>query len=234
MNKNTLFTAASLALSAAVSSAASIEVDAVGVINTNGLPVLEATGNSTDATTFATTIATAFGNNSGGVWNGDGADFDVLSGETISINYGASLTEQLVLTLGGTAEGLDQSLNPTEATSGETTLGIRLVNGIRTFTPDIPLLTVAIFNTDRNDAGRIPTLQVTYLDTSTASTSGANADDTYFHALSGTAANPIVSFSLDQNNYVRYDDLAFVAVPEPASTALFGLGGLAFLLRRRR
>lgn len=55
-------------------------------------------------------------------------------------------------------------------------------------------------------------LTVTYRDNTTASTSGANADNVYFHGLSGTAANPIVSFALSQNDFVHYDDLGFIVV----------------------
>ena len=109
----------------------------------------------------------------------------------------------------------------------------------RTFIPSAPLLTVGIFNTDRNDAARLPVLTVTYQDNSVASTSGANANEVFFHGLSGTALNPIVSFSISQNAFVRYDDLGFVVaspVPEPSSAA--ALGGLVAMgfaaLRRRR
>jgi hypothetical protein len=225
-------TAGILAASIAAASAASITVDTVGTINGNNLTILEATGNSLNVATFTSSIANAFANNTGGAWNFDGAVFQVLAGETITLNYGTSLANNLVLSLSG--GGVNQSANGGEATSGGFVLGLDGNADTRTFTLSTPLLTLGIFNTDRNDAGRLPVLTVTYQDTSTASTSGANADNTYFHGLSGTLANPIVSFTLSQNNFVRYDDLGFVAVPEPSTMALAAMGDAALLFRRRR
>lgn len=221
-------------------SSASITVDTVGVINPRGRTISEATDNSLTVTTFATTIADAFANNTGGVWNFDGPDFDVTAGETITLNFGTSLTNSLVLTMSGAPTGIDQSTSMTQAadetTSGDYQMGLAGTDTgtlTRTFTPDTPLLTVGIFSTDRNDATRVGFLTVTYQDTTTASTSGANANNAFFHGLSGTVDNPIVSFSLSQNNYVRYDDLGFVVVPEPSAALLGGFGLLALLRRRR-
>lgn len=231
--KSILPIAGLFAASIAAASAASYVTDTVGTVNGNGKTISEATGNSLTSTTFASNIATAFANNTGGVWNFDGTNFNVNGGETITLNYGVSLTNSLVLTLGG--NGINQGFAAGEPTSGtDTVLGLGGDALTRTFALSTPLLTVGIFNTDRNDAGRLPVLTVTYQDTTTASTSGANADNTYFHGLSGTLANPIVSFSISQNNFVRYDDLGFVTIPEPGSAALLGLVGLGALIRRRR
>ena len=208
-----------LAASIAAAPAASITVNAVGTFNGNARTVLEATGNSLDVATCASNVATAFANDTGGVWDFDGAAFGVIPGETITLNYGTSPGNSLVLTYSsaGGGFGIDQGANPGEATSGSTLMGLQGDPATRVFTPNKPLLTVGIFNTDRNDAGRVPMLTVTYQDTSTASTSGANADNVHFHGLTGTLANPIVSFSISQNNFVRYDDLAFVVAPETDS-----------------
>lgn len=244
MTSKTRFFAGAAALvlaSGSFTQAASITVDAVGVVNTNAKTIFEATGNSLNATTFASDIATAFGNNTGGVWNFDGAAFNVANGETVTLNYGASLANSLVLTYteGVGANGINQGATAGEPTSGSFLLGLGGNAATRTFVPSAPLLTVGIFNTDRNDAGRLPVLTVTYQDNSVASTSGANANDVFFHGLSGTSLNPIVSFAISQNNFIRYDDLGFVVaspVPEPSSAA--ALGGLVAMgfaaLRRRR
>jgi hypothetical protein len=230
--KSILPIAGILAASIAAAPAASIVVNTVKTINGNGRTILEATGNSLNVTTFASEVGTAFDNNTGGVWNFDGAAFSVASGETITLNYGNLLSNSLVMTFSGNT--IDQANVPGEATSGSFGMGLQTDGASRTFTLSTPLLTVGIFNTDRNDSGRLPVLKVTYQDTTTASTSGANADNTYFHGLSGTLANPIVSFSLEQNNFVRYDDLGFITVPEPSSALLLGLAGVGAFIRRRR
>jgi autotransporter-associated beta strand protein len=214
-----------LAASIAVAGAADYITDTVGTINGNERTVFEATGNSLDLATFSSDIATAFANNAGGVWDFEETYGPVTLGQTITLNYGVSQTNSLVLTMGGNTSsglvgGISRDTQAGEATSGTGVLGFNDAVGndgtfnVRTFTPDTPLLTVGIINTDRNQATRIPSLTVTYADSSTATTSGANANDWYFHALSGTLDNPIVSFSIVANNYVRWDDLGFIVAPE--------------------
>ena len=216
--------------------ATSITVDTVGVINPNAKTILEATGNSSTVSTFTSDITTAFANNTGGVWNFDGAGFFVDNGETITLNYGTSLANSLSLTLSGNQ--INQGNVSGESTSGAATmLGFSGDASTRTFISSVPLLSIGIISTDRGDAGRIPALTVTFQDTTTASTSGANGDNYFFHSISGTISNPIVSFSLSQNAFIRYDDFGFItAVPEPASAAslagLLAIGCVA--LRRRR
>lgn len=215
--KDILSVAGILAASIAAAAAANYTDDTVGTINGNGKTILEATENSLDVTTFATDIATAFANNTGGVWDFDGAGFDVAPAETITLNYGTSLAKSLVLTLSGT-NGINQSANGGEATSGGSVLGLAADASTRTFTPSKPLLTVGIFNTNRGSADRFPVLTVTFQDDTTASTSDANAGAVYFHGLSATGTNYIKSFSLSQNAFVRYDDLGFIVAPEAPPT----------------
>ncbi|MEO7101136.1 MAG: hypothetical protein ABI162_17410 [Luteolibacter sp.] len=64
-------------------------------------------------------------------------------------------------------------------------------------------------------------LTVTYQDDATASTSGANAGAVYFHGLSATGSNYIKSFSISQNNFMRYDDLGFIVAPLAVQSAQF-------------
>jgi fibronectin-binding autotransporter adhesin len=206
---------------------ANLIVNTVGTLNGNGQTFLEATGNSLNEATLAANIATAFANNAGGVWNFDGTYFNVTNGQTIALTYGTSQANSLILTLaeGAGANGINQASVAAEATSGSFELGLAGNGATRTFTPNKPLLTVAIFNTDRNDATRIPVLTVTYQDNTTASTSGANANNVYFHCLSGTESNPIVSFAISQNNLIRYDDLAFIVAKPPAPQNLTATPG---------
>lgn len=216
--------------------AASILANTVGTMNGNGKTIFEATGNTVTSTTFASDIASAFATDVGGVWNFDGDSFGVNPGETITLNYGASLANSLVLTLGG-SQGINQGITDGEPTSGGGLLGLSGDASTRTFTPSAGLLELGIFNTDRNDSGRLPVLTVTFLDSTTASTSGANANDVYFHGFKTTIDNPIVSFSISQSNFVRYDDLGFVvasSVPEPSRTLLLVIGAAGLLVHRHR
>ena len=237
-------TAALVLASSSFTQAASVTVDTVGTMNngSNNITPLEATGNSFTATTFASNVATAYTNDTGGVWNFETA-FNVNNGETITLNYGASLAKSVVLTLSGNSinQGSGAGIFAQEPTSGVAVMGFATDGSTRTFALSVPLLSIGIFNTDRNSSDRFPVLTVTFQDNTTASTSGANADNTYFHGITGTALNPIVSFSLSQNNFVRYDDLGFIvapsAIPEPSTYAI-AAGGLvlvgAVVASRRR
>lgn len=225
-----------LAATIAAAPAASIVVNTVGAINGNGKIISEAPGSTVTSTIFASDISTAYGNNTGGVWNFDESAFTVSTGETITLNYGTSFSNSLVLSLteGVGASGINQGNIAGEATSGAFEMGLSGNAATRTFTPDKGLLEIGIFNTDRNDVSRLPVLTVYFQDTTTASTTGANADNVFFHGFITTESNPIVKFELSQNNFVRYDDLGFVVVPEPSSAVLLGLVGFCGLIRRRR
>lgn len=229
-----------LTASITAASATSIVVDTVKDVNTNGHTIIDATG-SISNTTFASDMLTAFANNTGGVWNFDGTAFTVSNAETITLNYGTSLTNSLVMTLGSTSSIDQGSVTTDEATSSTFGMGLQSDAGTRTFALDTPLLTLGIFVGNRNDPSRTSVLTVNYQGGGSASTSsvtpanaGPAAGSNYFMGLSGTSANPITSFSLSQSNFVRYDDLGFVTVPEPSSALLLGLAGFGAFLRRRR
>ncbi|MEO7931527.1 MAG: hypothetical protein ABIT76_00060 [Chthoniobacterales bacterium] len=221
-----------LAASITTATATNFSTTTVGVMNTNGKPLKEATGNTVNATTFASDIATAYTANTGGVWNFDNVGgFSVNNGETVTVNNGGTLLNTFTYTEGAGAGGINQGNIGSEATSGAFELGLAGNGATRTFTPSTPLIELGIFSLDRNDASRIPVLTVYFQNAPTVavSTSGATADDVYFHGFKTTISNPIVKFELSQNNFIRYDDLGFVtAVPEPST--VFGAVGLVGLI----
>lgn len=245
--KSILAMAGILAASITAASATPLIDTTVGVMNTNGHTILDATGSISNAT-FATNVASAFTNNTGGVWDFNSAAFGALgdagiaNGDTITLSYGTSATNSLVMTLGST-DRINQSNNGTgELTSAGLGMGLGGDSATRTFTLSTPLQSIGIFLGNRNDNARSSVLTVTFLDNTTASTSGALAgpnttpQSNYFEGLSATGTNYIKSFSIAQNAFVRYDDLGFVVVPEPNELALVAVGmvGTAIFVRRRR
>ena len=80
--------------------------------------------------------------------------------------------------------------------------------------------------------------------TVTANFSGGGSDNFststsghYFIGFVAPSGESITSVTLQEQAggaFFGYDDVSFVSVPEPSSTALLGLGGLALMLRRRK
>ena len=210
-----------LAASIAAADGASTTVNTVGTINGNGRTVLAATGNSLNVTTFSNDIATAFANNTGGVWNFE-SSFSVNVGETITLNFGATLSSSVVLTLTSGNNIANQSISG-EAVSGSNLEALSGSAATRVYTPDKPLRAVAIFNSNRGDGSRTCALTVTFMDDTTASTSGANGGACYFHELSATGTNYIKSFAISQSNFIRYDDMAFIGTNAPPSALTVGI-----------
>ena len=126
-------------------------------------------------------------------------------------------------------------------------VGFVASGGNETWTPDVlyigpnsnaglthfGLITSSITNRDRL------TVTVTYSDATTESLAGVKDQTNWlgFHK----DGEIITSIQLDDNNqatsftWANYDDVSLVfSVPEPSSTALLGLGGLALVLRRKR
>ena len=121
-------------------------------------------------------------------------------------------------------------------------------DGTETWTPDVlyigpysnaglthfGLITTGLSNND----GRL-FVTVTYSDATTESLAGVNGQTNWmgFHK----DGEIITSIALSENGaanrdlFANYDDVSLVfSVPEPSSTALLGLGGLALVLRRKR
>ena len=79
-----------------------------------------------------------------------------------------------------------------------------------------------MFNLNRGDSSRTAVLKVTFLDNTTASTSGRNGGAVYFHELSANRTNPIVKFTIQNSNLNRYDDVAFIDTNAPAPALAVG------------
>ncbi|MEJ6699780.1 MAG: PEP-CTERM sorting domain-containing protein [Akkermansiaceae bacterium] len=97
--------------------------------------------------------------------------------------------------------------------------------------------------------GQLPTyVGAVYVDGDTSSSGKITAydsDDNILETLSQSSAmaDPFLGLSTDSgisyvilagNNEIDHFQYGFVAVPEPSTTALLGLGGLALILRRRK
>lgn len=208
-----------LAASIVAASATSFTTGTTNVIDPNGLTILQATDATVTSTTFASDIATAYANNTGGVWNFDApSGWSLANGDNLTLTYGGAQTNSLVLAYSESGGGgLNQgNVGSGQATSGSFILGQGGSVVDRTFTPNKPLLEVGIISVNRGDASRIPSLVVTFLDGTTATTSGANMSAWYFHGFATNSSNPIVKFTLHQSgNLCRYDDLGFVVATAP-------------------
>jgi len=119
------------------------------------------------------------------------------------------------------------------------------VDGIETWTPDVlyngpygnaglthfGLITTAASGNDRL------TVTVFYSDATTEGLTGVVGETNWmgFHKDGERITSIQLTESATGGVFANYDDVSLVfAVPEPSSTALLGLGGLALVLRRKR
>ena len=124
--------------------------------------------------------------------------------------------------------------------------GYVLSAGNETWTPDVyhtgfynnyglthfGLITTPVANSD----GRL-FVTVTYSDATTESLEGVNGQTNWlgFHKDGEIITSINVTSPSAGGVFANYDDVSLVfSVPEPSSTALLGLGGLALVLRRKR
>lgn len=242
MNTASLF-AVSLAIGmVAMSQHTAAAIVTVGVYdentgNTDTVDVVS-TGSSLDLAQTQSLVATAFANNLGGVWNFDTA----VTGEweygtqytSFDLTYGVSQSQTLGLSVTSGTGGITANNTAGNAISGAGQANLPGL-GSRVWTPGTALTMIAITTLDQGNTDRQGRLVAKLQDNSTISTAFAAGTTDTLHVLTASAANPIVQFTWDVNatGYVRWDDLAFVVIPEP-SAALLGGMGLLLLLRRRR
>jgi hypothetical protein len=91
-----------------------------------------------------------------------------------------------------------------------------------------------------NDANQDTTFTFDGVDKTTAATAVGADEAGHFVTYDFTTGADLTGFTLDfkfansTDQWGAFNGLALVAVPEPSSTALLGLGGLALILRRRK
>ncbi|MBC8096607.1 MAG: PEP-CTERM sorting domain-containing protein [Akkermansiaceae bacterium] len=190
--------------------------------------------------TMTSAVATAFNNNSGGVINWDDSNGWVYGGQNAlaqTVTYGVSQTGSLIisgLTTFGPTTG-----SGTTGTSGTGYMGFQTASP-NTLTFSTGLTDWGMTQLNRG-ASRTVTFSFTLADNSvinyaaeTQDPTGLNTGAYNWYGFRASAANPLVKVSFTSNGFVRFDDMAFIAVPEPSSTALAGMGALVGMILHRR
>jgi len=203
--------------------------------------------NVLDLATFQGLVSTAFTNGNGGVIDFEGASDSITSGDTFTTNTFGGRTLSFTNTTGnlsivGGSGGrlpisgssviggqIDLNFNSFSLTGGDpadrlTHFGMTVLQRNQpvsfTVTATFSDLSTLTFNSESlRDSDLVP----------------ANAEDTFFGFVAPDNES-ITNVFIDSNNFTSYDDIGFIVtpVPEPSSTALLGLGGLALIMRRRR
>ncbi len=232
--------------------AANINVDAVGVYDENTVQTnavdTEAGGNSSTLAQFTTDVANAFDADLGGVIDFNGPSGTLAPSDTLTVSFGTTLSNTVVLTnINSGSEKIGQSFSNRTAISGDNaahlTAGTDGSTGRNDFEfslsgTEVIELGVTVLSRSGLAGSAIFTVTLddaTTLSTSSSSLSASNGgDDTFFH-LAATSGRYITAFKVDlsgSNYFIGIDDIGFITVPEPASMALIGLGGLMMIRRR--
>jgi MYXO-CTERM domain-containing protein len=248
--KTTMSLAAAMGALALAATSANAAITTVGIydentVNGNTVDAV-AGGSSLDLAQTKALVASAWTADTGAVWNMDIAkagEWDSGRYYDFALLYGAAQNKTLTLTMSsahyenhlsqGTGGGKYALISGGFIASGG--------NLDRTWDVSEPLTMIAISQMNRDDS-RSLRLVATLEDASTIATANTSGAVDTLHVLTASADNPIVSFTLDIDNYNGLDDLAFVvAVAEPAggttpepSTAILAILGLAGLVGTRR
>lgn len=127
----------------------------------------------------------------------------------------------------------------TQPTLGGGYMGVTNLGSPATMVFNNPLSFFGITAIPRG-ADRTTTLTATLSDSSTVvigtgvqTTAAGTQGQAVFFGYTAPAGLSINRVAITADGFVRFDDLAFAVVPEPASLGLLSLGGLAMLRRRR-
>lgn len=220
-------------------------------VNTNTVDAEAGGANSPTLADFKTIVQSAFDMDRGGVINFDQGTYEAdqdagvpnaARAFTLTSTYGQSQTKSVSFTTPGVDDDTSpEGFNPDSQSvpiSGNQHMGIFNQTGI-SFESSTPLTHVAITGLART-GDRRATLIATLLDGSEISTNEAAVTNSadgldVFFALEAPnpLGNPIVGFRIEQNTYIRYDDLGFVTVPEPSTVAMLGVMGIVGVLSLR-
>jgi hypothetical protein len=238
-----------------------ISVSSVGnyAPNPNGLTLNNAASNSAAGgitlANFQTLMTTAFASNTGGVVDFENATgwinsnfgpttaFGDGAANPVTVSYGVAQSETVdfwrtdVDGFGPIAIDSNNN-NGANVVSGTNYMGVRSSGNPVNLTFSKPLSALGFTLVPR---GALRNVSMTAIleDTSTivGSTEQIAADNTpgpFFWGFAAPAGNRIVGLRIaSPDGFSRFDDLGFVAVPEPASVALMGLAGLVLLTRRQ-
>lgn len=241
------------ALCAGAASDSLAAMSTVGILNPNpnSLVIVDSPANVGHAnfltqSAMSTLVANAFNNNSGGVIDWEPANGWIANSQNASsqiASYGLSQLNLLTITRTDSVN----LFGPTTGSGSSTTSGVNYLG----FTGSGSPVTLT-FSTGLTDwgmtqlnrfASRTVTFSFTLADTTvinyaaqTQDPSANNSDANNWYGFHAPANNPLIQVSFTANGFTRFDDMAFVVVPEPSVAALTGLGLTLVLpiLRRRR
>jgi len=251
-NQNLKLGAVALALLGVLPGAFAANPTTVGVLDPtpNGQTIVDSPANVGNAnflteSSLNSLISTAFANNTGGVITFDTVDgwANNVNANAFTVSYGTSQSSLFTLTRGdgGNTMGPSSGANTTQVSGGQF-LGFQ-----NSASPIILNFSQGLvdwgFTELNRGASRDVTLSFTLADSSVINyalqnqdPSGNNSGSLDFYGFQASAANPLISVTITANGFTRWDDMAFITVPEPGAISLAIAGGvsLSFMIARRR
>ena len=238
---------AALVVAVAVSAQAIVALnDTVGVMDTAGLLSGENAGNTKSFAEFTNDVAAAFAVDLGGVVDfnhgaftpdedGFTSAYGASAAQTLTAVADAGYSQLMIASFSSVNEPSDPNSLYTQSFSGGDPVVKLLLSGA-------DIIELGFFANSRNGQ----TGDMVY----TAEFSGGGnsaltqamtgvAGDNFFLQFAAPAGETITALTIDGSgisggNFFSTDDLGFIAIPEPGTLVLLGIGGLLVGLRRRK